>query len=280
RRRREPLEPIAAPDVPAQAVVLEVLEQDAAVTVDDRLRQPGRSGGEEHVQRVRERERLELERTRAVEELVPRERARNRVALAARVRHVDDRLEARQPFADGGNLLATVDVLLAPAVAGDREQDLRLELAEPVENAARAELGRTGGPDRTEARAREEGDERLGDVREVGDDAVARADSEPLESGPSARDLLAQLAEGELERPARLGARDDRDRVEVLVATDHVLGVVQTRTGEPLRARHPARAEHTVVRRVRANLVEVPDRRPEALEVRDRPASELLVVRE
>ena len=50
------------PEVVVQGEHLEVLEQDAAVTVHDRLRQPGRAGGVEHVQRVVERHRVERER--------------------------------------------------------------------------------------------------------------------------------------------------------------------------------------------------------------------------
>ena len=179
-----------------------------------------------------------------------------------------------------GHLLAAVDELVAPAVAGDREQHLRLELPEPVEHAAHAELRRARRPDRAEARGREEGDERLRDVRQVRDDPVAGPDAEPLQARARARDLLAELAERELRRLARLRVRDDGDRVHVLVAAEHVLGVVQPRAGEPLRAGHLARAEHALVRRVRADLEVVPDRRPEALEVGDRPAPERVVVRE
>ena len=193
---------------------------------------------------------------------------------------MDDGLQARQPLADGGDLLAAVDEPLAPAVAGDGEQHLRLELAEPVDHAAHAELGRARRPDRAEARRGEEGDERLRDVRQVRDDAVAGADAEPLQPGAGARDLLAQVAERELARPARLRVRDDRDRARVLVAAEHVLGVVQPRAREPLRARHLPRPEHALVRRVRADLEVVPDRRPEALEVRDRPAPQGVVVGE
>ena len=122
---------------------------------------------------------------------------------------------------------------VAPAVAGDREQDLRLELTEPVEDAARPELGRARCPDRAEARGGEEGDERLGDVRQVRDDPVAAADAEPLEAGTRPRHLVAQVAEGQLEGLTRLRAREDRDRVDVLVAPQRVLRVVQLRAREP-----------------------------------------------
>src|SRR6185503_2242137 len=94
---------------------------------------------------------------------------------------VDDVLERRQPRPDGGDLPAAVDLLVAEAVAGDREEDLRLELAEPVEDAPRTELGGARRPDSAEAGGGEERDERLGDVRQICDDAVSPADAEPLE---------------------------------------------------------------------------------------------------
>ena len=53
---------------------LQVLEEDPAVAVDDRLRQPGRARRVEDVQRVRERHGLELERAGLGEKLVPGDR--------------------------------------------------------------------------------------------------------------------------------------------------------------------------------------------------------------
>ena len=57
--RRELEQPRAGLQVPGQPEVLAVLDEDAAVAVDDRLRQPGRAGAEQDVQRVVERDRLE-----------------------------------------------------------------------------------------------------------------------------------------------------------------------------------------------------------------------------
>src|SRR5581483_3040199 len=124
----------------------------------------------------------------------------------------------------------------------------------------------------------EKGDERLGDVREVGDDAVAPLDAQAQQARPRPRDLLAQVAEGELDRVASLRARDDGDGARVLGPAEHVLGVVQPRTGEPLRAGHLPRAEHALVRHVRADPEVLPQRGPEPLEVGDRPAEEVVVV--
>ena len=248
------------------------------MAVHDRLRQAGRARGEEDVERVGERQRVERERPPARRGARPtRPRPGSRRAAAYGTSTTGSRLGSPR---GSRRRLAPVDVLVAVAVAADREQHLRLELAEPVEDAADAELRRARRPDRAEARGREERDERLGDVREVGDDAVAGADAEPLQAGARARDLVAELAERQLDGLARLRVRDDRDGVDVLVAAEHVLGVVQPRAGEPLGAGHLARAEHALVRGVRADLEELPDRRPEALEVGDRPAPQLVVARE
>ena len=280
RRRREPEQPVAGTEVPAERMVLQVLDEDAAVTVDDRLRQPGRPRREQDAQRMVERQSVELQRRRLGEQVAPRERIRKRVVRAADVRDVDDVADRRQLRTDLRHLLPPVDVPVSPDVAGRREQQRGLELAEPVDDAAHAELERTRRPDRAEARGGEERDERLRDVRHERDDAVAGPDAEPLHARARTRDLVAELAEGQLDRVARLRVRDHRDDVHVLVAADHVLRVVQSRAGEPLGSRQRARAEHALVRRVRADLEEVPDRAPEPFEVGHRPAVELVVVGE
>ena len=101
-----------------------------------------------------------------------------------------------------------------------------------------------------------------------------------MQSGARTRDLLAEIAESQLDGVSRLRIGDDRNRLEVFVAAEHVLGEVQACAREPLGARHLARAEHALVRRVRADLEEVPDRCPERLEVGDGPLPELLVAGE
>ena len=258
-------------------MVLQVLEQDPAMAVHDRLREPGRPGREENVERVVERERVERELPALGEEIVPGDRVGKRVVLPADVRDVHDGLDAWKLAAHLRDLLAPVDLLVAVPVAGDGEDDLRLELPEAVEHAAHAELGRARRPDRAEARAREEADQRLGDVREVGDYSVAAADAQALQAGAGARDLLTEVAERQLEGRAGLRVRDDRALVDVLVAADHVLGEVQARAREPLRPRHLPRAEHSLVRSLRADFEELPHGRPESLEVGDGPPPELLV---
>ena len=203
-------------------------------------------GREEDVERVVERDRVELERPGLADQVVPSDRVRQRVVGSAGVRHVHHVLERRQRRADLRDLGAAVDRLVAVAVAGDRQQHLGLDDAEAVDHAARPELRRAGGPHRAEARGGQEGHQRLGDVRHVGDDAIAGADAEPAQPGARGANLLAQVGEAQLERVARLRDRQDGDLGEVLVAADHVLGVVERgaleTTRRPASRRRRARA--------------------------------------
>ena len=189
-------------------------------------------------------------------------------------------LEARQAPPDRLDLAQPAHIAVAEAVAADGQHHLRLDLGEAVDDAARAELRGAGGPDRPQAGRGDEGHERLGDVRQVGDDAVARADPEPLQPGARPRHLLAQLAEGDLELRAGLGMSDDGHRVGVLVAAHEVLGVVEPRARKPHRSRHLARGQHALERGVGAQLEELPDRPPEPLEVLHRPPPQIVVARE
>ena len=256
------------PQIPAQAVVLEVLEQDPAVAVHDRLGQPGRAGREQDVERVVERHRLELQRRRARRAGRPRSiasgsassaprTARGRRARAWAARRGSSPTSARRSI-----------VLVAVAVAGDGEQHLGLELAEPVDHAARRRTParrrprwRRGSPWRGSRRASRGCSAGRPTTRSP------RPTPEPPQPGARPRDLLAQLAEGR----ARSGARvcewaSTATWSRVLVARRRSARRSSGATGEPLRAGHlVARAPARTA--VRANPEEVPDRPPEALEV-------------
>ena len=250
RCRREPQQATAGLEVPAEPQVLAVLDQLAAVAVHDRLGQPGRARREQNVDRVVERDLLELERRALGRQVVPADSVGD---LRLSERHPDHVLDRRDPTPDRLDLRPPVDVAVAVAVAADRDQHARLDLGEPVDDAAGAELGRARGPDRAEARGRDEPDQRLGDVRHVRDNAIALLHTEALKARADPPGLLDQLAERELARPARLRARHHRHPVAVLLEPDQVLRVVETRSGEPLRARHRAGPQHALVRRRRGS---------------------------
>ena len=80
----EPEEPIRRAEVVVQRVDLQVLEQDAAVAVDDRLRQPGRARGVEDEERMVERHALEGQRAVAGRPARPRSSRRGCVTHRSR----------------------------------------------------------------------------------------------------------------------------------------------------------------------------------------------------
>ncbi len=89
-RRGEPEEPVARPKVGVQRQRLEVLEQDAAVAMDDRLGQAGRPRRVQNVQRVLEGHRRECEGRGLGHQPLPRDRPRQGGA-AVQVGHDDRR---------------------------------------------------------------------------------------------------------------------------------------------------------------------------------------------
>ena len=270
-RGGEPEDAVALLRVDVQVVLLEVLEQDPALRVHDRLRQAGRARGVEDPHRVVERHALELELlVGGRERLVPVAPAGVEVAERHRV------LERGHLALHALDQLAAVVVLAAVAVAVDGQQHLRLDLGEAVDDRARAEVRRAARPHRAEARGGEEGGDRLGDVRHVGDDAVAALD------------------------PHRAAGRRRRGRsARAARPTSTPRGRAARRRGGSPRGRRACRGRCAPGRRARRrvnhlapgieasastssyspmDVEELPDRRPERLELLGRPAPQRVVV--
>ena len=276
--RAEPEQAAARLQVPAQRVRLEALEQDAAVPVDDGLRRPVGPGREQHEQRVVEGDRLERERPGLGEQLVPGERVRNRVLAVGDVDDVAQGREGRRgssPPRRGGR----------PSGRGSRT---RRPSAAPRARAAR------GGRRRCARRAR------------------ARSSPRPLRDSPSPRTPPAsrgcsagrrrrgrpgrrRAARGRLARapparggprtrarPARASGSARRSRPAPASSSWPIRcsAKFSRAPGNHDRAGHRVGGEDGAVRGVRLHLEELPDRRPEAGEVVDRPAPQLVVVRE
>ena len=188
--------------VDVEVELLQVLEQDAALALDDRLRQAGGAGGVEDPERVVEGDALEGEfgALAGGEQLVPAHRVAQggEVGVGIEVGEDDGALQRRHLGLQAGDRLAPVEVLAAVAVAVDREEDLGLDLGEAVDHAGRAEVGRAARPDGADAGGGEEGDDRLGDVRHVGDDPVAALDPQRAQPGGGRGDLRPQLAPAQL----------------------------------------------------------------------------------
>ena len=260
--------------------LLRELEQDPAVAVHDGLWAPRRSGAVEHPERVVEGHLREGEPGIVAfsRELVPP----RRVLQRAECWLVVEVAEYHRPLERGDRLLECADrvepvVVATPvAIAVDREQHAGLDLREAVDDAPDAEVGRAARPDGPETCARMEGGDGLDHVREIGHDPVARPDSRRAERRREAGRRFAQLAPRRLvERPELRGVSHGDGCV--VAATEDVLRVVEPRSREPLRSGHPAGAEHALVGRRGLDLEELPDRSPESLEVRRRPAPEIVV---
>ena len=137
--------------------------------------------------------------------------------------------------------------LAAVAVAVDRQQHLRLDLGQPVDHRRDPELGRTARPDGADRRRRQQRDERLGDVRGVGDDSVTALDTEGAEPGRHSGHVVAQLGPRQLGARARLAAGGDGDVVGALVRRrERVLGVVEGAAREPAHTGHHVAVAHGV----------------------------------
>ena len=238
------------------------------MALDDRLRQAGRARRVEDPERVVERHALELS-----SEPSPAASSSSHASAPSSAElgsppgtAARPSLERRHLALQLGDDVELVEVAPAVAIAVDGEQHLGLDLREAVDDRARAEVRRAARPDRADARDGEERRDRLGDVRHVGDDAVARPT--PRRAGRrDRRRQRAQLAPRDLVRLAALAGRDDRD-ARVAAPAEDVLGVIERDVREPARPRHRALGEHRAGRR-RPVRRSAPRRRPRSR--RDRP---------
>ncbi len=176
------------------------------------------------------------------------------------------------------NLRAPVDCAAVPPVAVGGDEDDRGELAEPGGCPGRPVVQRARRPHRADARAGEERDDRLGDVRQVAGYPVARLDAEAAQRCGECSYRGPQLRPGEGGRLAELVNRGDGDglgagRVESVA--QRVAGVVDARPGEPRRPWHARVGEDTAG--VKAEVEEVRDAPPERVEVPHRPRKQVVV---
>lgn len=193
---------------------------------------------------------------------------------------MDDRSEGGQFGAEFADRVAAVVLLASVAVAVDGEQDDGFDLLEAVEDAAGAEVRGAGRPDAADGRGREEGDDGLGDVRQVAADPVARAYADGAQFGGERADLAAQFGPGHgawfvclvhMEDGRGVRARGVGGRAQ------GVFGVVQGGAGEPFGAGHGAVAEHARVRGGEPDVEPVGDGLPERVQFGHRPAVQCFV---
>ena len=201
--------------------------------------------------------------------------------VAVEVRDVHDVAQRRQGGDDLVDLLGPVDVLGAVAVAVDGDEHDRLDLGEAVDHRAHAELRRAARPHRADRRRGEEGDQRLGDVRGVGDDTVAAPT--PSRRSPAAAAATSARARPTSARSARgsgCGRRRRRRRGAPAAGGEGVFGVVERGAGEPRTPGIVPPASMAVGGVVPAHAGERGRRPPEAVELGDGPGVQRRVVGE
>ncbi len=225
--RREPEHPVAGLSVEVQVQLLDVLEQDPALPVHDRLGQAGGAGAVEHPQRMIERQRRKRQLFAVDEEpVLP--------AAPIQIPEPHHPLEARELSRDPLHDLRGRSPA-AVAVAVDRQQHLR---APPARTGRSRSARRTPVPPRTTPpRTRRTPGSR---PRSPGCSACRRPPGRPPHAkGPQAgcdrRRLRAQPPPRPgLELRATLRREPDRD-VGIVLAPEHVLGV-----GDPEPGNHSA----------------------------------------
>ena len=128
-----------------QLLFLEVLQQRAAVAMNNALGHTGGAGGEHDEQRMAERQTLEFDLGRTVgTDKIGIAHAIADVGNLGRIGEVtdDNRLFNRRQLCHGlGIFFQAIDGLAVVPVAIDADKDLRGDLAEAVEYTLHAEIG-------------------------------------------------------------------------------------------------------------------------------------------
>ena len=240
----KPQEAVALAQVQLQRMALEVLDQCAAMAMHDGLGHAGGAGGIQDPQGMVERQLLEPDGLRPgrrmVQQRLPRHGAFQRGVLV-QVRQQHGMFQRRQRLAQGAHHIHAVEVAAAVTVAIDRQQELGVDLAEAVQHAGMAHVGRAARPDGADAGAGKKGDRGFRNVGQIGHHPVARADAERAQRIGHRRNLIAQFAPGELRQAAQFGTGDDGGRIGgrvIGVEAKYLLGKIEPGAIEPGCARH------------------------------------------
>ncbi len=196
-----------------QHQLFEVLQQGAACTVHDALRQAGGAGGVEDIERVIEWQLHEGNLLRGMfgDKFWPRDSAckRAQVGCLTDVGHDDDLMDADDAV---GNVFGAgeriVRLALEPISVGGKQQ-LGFDLTEAFDRAVDTEVRRTGRPRCAKAGAGEHGDDGLGHVGHKTGDTITGLDAVLFERGGQPRDLVVELAIAECALALVFAPKDD-----------------------------------------------------------------------
>src|SRR5918997_1979128 len=253
-----------------------MLEQDSALAMNYGLGEPRGPGRIENPQGMVEGYALERKLGAFVggENLVPQDGVLERAGVGplVEVREEHGLLQARylplQPRYD----VSSVKVLAPVAVAVAGDEYFGLDVGKPAPHAPRPEVRGGARPHRAQRSARKKRDDRFWDVREEGDHPVAPPHAHPRKTGGEGGDPGLELDPARLPEGAQLGGVDQGRPVGARAGvTEDVLGVVDLGPREPLGTRHLPAPENGLVGLRGLDVEELPQARPEAVDVRDGP---------
>jgi hypothetical protein len=180
-----------------------------------------------------------------VHELVERQRVEaGGRGLASEHGADEDRPPHRRERGDEiANHVASIVDLAAEPVSVGGDQDRRLDLREPVDDAPCPEVRCAHRPDGAQACDGQHRHDGFWDVGEVRGDPIARTNAEAPKLARERTDLASQSLARDIDRRAAL-SDEAHGRSVPRRPREHLLGVVQPRPLEPRGARHRVRGQH------------------------------------
>ena len=195
----EVIDAVARLHVTMQAVLLEVLQQGPAGTMDDALGHAGGARGVHDVERMIKGQLGKfkiVDVSKGLDEIAQHACVRHRRQLMGLMHIGDDdhALERGQLRDNFPQALQNIDCLAGVVIAVAGHQHLGLGLAEAIEYALNAKIRRSGSEDGANARRRQHRHQGLGHVGHVGRDPVPRHHPLLAQRGREARHRTIELA--------------------------------------------------------------------------------------
>jgi hypothetical protein len=144
-----------------------------------------------------------------------------------------------------GIFFQAIDGLAVVPVAIDTDEDLRGDLAEAIQHALHAKIGRSRRPDSAQRSGSQHGDDGFRHVRQIAGNTVTLDHTGRLQRLLKARHFSVERGAGKTSLD--LAFTPENHGIAGIRLLQQILGVVQARVGKPLGARHAvAVAQHSL----------------------------------